>query len=263
MTTQTLYSGLSYVDAPAAIAWLERAFGIAAEQIYPGEPGTIAHAQLRAGRDLLMLGTARSDDFGKRTSPRALGGIGTTALYLHVDDIEALYAKANAARATIVRPLGDTSYDDSKTFTTEDCEGYVWSFGTYAVSPEVDVSPCLRYADAHAAIAWLRDACGFEEKLVVPGDDGTIAHAELSLGTGVLMVGSRRDDDLRFDTPDRTAATTGGVYAYVADPDALFSRVSLNGARIIHPLNDTDYGSREFGIADPEGNRFSFGTYRP
>ena len=57
------------------------------------------------------------------------------------------------------------------------------------------VIPTLRYRDAPAAIEWLCRAFGFEKHLVVPGDDGTIAHAQLVFGNGMIMLGSARDDE--------------------------------------------------------------------
>ena len=53
-----------------------------------------------------------------------------------------------------------------------------------------------------------------------------------------------------------------GAYAVTDEPDALFARAIGAGAQILREPNDTDYGSREFGVLDPEGNRWSFGTYR-
>ena len=259
MATQTIYPALRYDDAPAAITWLERAFGFAAEHVYPGEPGKIAHAQLRAGRDLIMLGSTTADN----VSPKSLSGRGTLGLYLRVAGVESLYARAQAASATIVRPLTRVDYDDSQTFTALDCEGYVWAFGGYAATSQSDLSACLRYEDAPRAIAWLCDTCGFGQKLIVPGDDGSIAHAELTFGDDVLMIGSRRDDDLSYDTPARTRTTTGALYVYTADVDALYARVRKAGARIVREVEDLDYGSREFGVRDPEGQMLTFGTYRP
>jgi uncharacterized glyoxalase superfamily protein PhnB len=52
-------------------------------------------------------------------------------------------------------------------------------------------------------------------------------------------------------------------HAYVTvDPDALFARAVENGAKVCRELTDQDYGSREFSVQDPEGNYWSFGTYR-
>jgi uncharacterized glyoxalase superfamily protein PhnB len=263
MTMQTIYPGLTYADAPAAIAWLERAFGCVPEQVYPGDPGKIAHAQLRVGRELVLLGSAGPSLMGPRSSPAMLGGHGTISLYLHVTDIESAFARAQAAGSKIVRPLAGTDYDDSLIFTAEDSEGYAWAFGTYAASPDTDLSPCLRFADAPRAIGWLKETFGFEEKMLVPDGSGGVAHCELAFGTGLIMCGSHRDDDQHCDSPVRAGGTAGTTYLYTADPDTLFARASDVAADIARPIQDMEYGSREFSIRDLEGNVFSFGTYRP
>jgi uncharacterized glyoxalase superfamily protein PhnB len=264
MTTQAVYPALRYIDAPGAIAWLERAFGFRAEDVYAGEAGTIAHAQLRAGSDLLMLGSSQTGPpLGARSSPKALGGRGTMGMYLCTSDTEAIYALAQAAGATIVRPLATVDYDDYTSFTARDCEGYVWSFGGYAPVPNAGLAPCMRYDDPVRTIAWLRDTCGFTEKLVVPHDDGRIAHSELLLGSSVVMCSSSNDDDLAIVPPAAAGGTTGSVYVFVANPDALYARMLASDTRVTRPIEDTDYGSREFSVLDPEGNGFGFGTYHP
>jgi uncharacterized glyoxalase superfamily protein PhnB len=53
-----------------------------------------------------------------------------------------------------------------------------------------------------------------------------------------------------------------GAYVVTGEPDALFARAAAAGAEILTPPHDTDYGSRDFAARDPEGNRWSFGTYR-
>jgi uncharacterized glyoxalase superfamily protein PhnB len=53
-----------------------------------------------------------------------------------------------------------------------------------------------------------------------------------------------------------------GCYVVTDDPDGLFARAVAAGAEVLRPLEDTDYGSREFAVRDPEGNLWSFGTYR-
>jgi uncharacterized glyoxalase superfamily protein PhnB len=45
-------------------------------------------------------------------------------------------------------------------------------------------------------------------------------------------------------------------------PDGLFALARAAGAEITSELHDTDYGSRDFAARDPEGDRWSFGTYR-
>ena len=118
--------------------------------------------------------------------------------------------------------------------------------------------PTLRYRDARAAIAFLKDAFGFSEREVHANDDGTIAHAELTYGPSILMLGSDRDDPLYGKR-----AGQGWLYVAVEDPDDHCRRSRAAGAEIISELRDTDYGSRDYAARDPEGNFWYFGTYRP
>jgi len=126
-------------------------------------------------------------------------------------------------------------------------------------TPAPQVWPTLRARDARALIRFLVEVIGFEETAVY-GDGDRIDHAQLSwpLGGGI-MLGSARDDD-NDQWPLRPG--TFGAYVVTDDPDALFARAKQAGAEIIRELTDTDYGSRDFGLRDPEGNRWSFGTYR-
>ena len=125
----------------------------------------------------------------------------------------------------------------------------------------MNIYPALRYHDARAAIDWLGEAFGFTEKQVHEGDGGTIAHAELSVpGGGVLMLGSEPEGgDPRWGTH----AGQGWIYIAIENPDALHDRAVAAGAEIVMGLTDTDYGSRDFSARDPEGNLWSFGTYAP
>jgi uncharacterized glyoxalase superfamily protein PhnB len=120
------------------------------------------------------------------------------------------------------------------------------------------IYPSFRYRDARAAIAFLRDAFGFEEVAVYEGDDGSIAHAELRLGNGMIMLGSQREGD-----PYERHVGSEWVYVVVDDADAHHARAVEHGAEIIMELTDQDYGSRDYAARDPEGNTWNFGTYRP
>lgn len=129
-----------------------------------------------------------------------------------------------------------------------------------APPPATLVWPTLRATDARALIDFLVSAFGFVEVVAYPDDHGGIAHAQLAWPPGGgLMLGSVRDPD-GDDWPLRPGTT--GCYVVTDDPDGLFARAVAAGARVVRPVTDTDYGSREFGVADPEGNLWSFGTYR-
>jgi len=124
------------------------------------------------------------------------------------------------------------------------------------------IFPFLRYNDAPAAIDWLVRTFGFEKQLVVPGDDGVIAHAQLALGPGVVMLGSARGR-AGGERPDDPQAVSHGIYVFVDDVDGHYRRAQEAGAKIVSELFDTDYGSREYAALDPEGYYWSFGTYKP
>ena len=128
------------------------------------------------------------------------------------------------------------------------------------------VIPTLRYRDAHAAINWLCNTFGFEKQLIVPGDDGIIAHAQLSFGNGMIMLGSVVDSEFgRFiKQPDEIGgAETQSAYVIVSDADVIYNRVKRAGAQIVLDIKDEDYGGRGFSCRDLEGHLWNFGTYDP
>ena len=128
------------------------------------------------------------------------------------------------------------------------------------------IIPALRYKDAPAAIEWLCNVLGCTKHAAYVNEDGTIAHAELALGGGMIMLGSAKDDEhgKRFKSPDEIGGVeTCSAYVVVADADAVYARVQAAGAEIVREIQNTDYGSREFAVRDPEGHSWSLGTYDP
>jgi uncharacterized glyoxalase superfamily protein PhnB len=117
------------------------------------------------------------------------------------------------------------------------------------------VFPIFVYRDAAAGIEFLERAFGFERTAVHTAEDGTVAHAELAFRGSRIMVGTAGGSN-------GLAPGQGSAYLVVEDADALHARAREAGADVTDPM-DTDYGSRDFGARDPEGNRFSFGTYAP
>lgn len=122
--------------------------------------------------------------------------------------------------------------------------------------------PTLLYADAPAAIDFLQNAFGFTTALVVPNDSdpSVIEHAQLRWpeGGGVMLGTSGREHNPFSARP--TGA--GSCYVVTDHPDEVHDRAVAAGAAIFAPLKDEDYGSRGFSVSDPEGNIWSFGTYR-
>jgi len=131
---------------------------------------------------------------------------------------------------------------------------------TSAAAPTV--WPILCYKDARAAVTFLTDAFGFEVRGVHGRNDdpSIVDHAEMRwpLGGGI-MFGSAGKDDSEFG---KRLPGNDSVYVVCDDPDALFERATAAGAEVVRGLKDEDYGSRGFTVRDPEGNLWSFGTYR-
>lgn len=123
------------------------------------------------------------------------------------------------------------------------------------------IYPTFRYRDAAKMIDWLCDAFGFSVRARY-GDGADVHHAELTLGSSIIMLGKVRDDAYgkMVGLPDGGGKST---YIAVADSDAVFATASAAGAKILEGLNNRDYGSRDFICADPEGNVWSIGTYWP
>jgi uncharacterized glyoxalase superfamily protein PhnB len=126
-----------------------------------------------------------------------------------------------------------------------------------ASAGEPNVWPVLRARDARSLIRFLVDVVGFEET-VVYGEGDRVDHAQLDwpAGEGVMLGSARESDAGPWTVPGTFAA-----YVVAPEVDALHARVVGAGVDIVEGLHETDYGSRDFAIADPEGNRWSFGTY--
>lgn len=125
------------------------------------------------------------------------------------------------------------------------------------------VIPSLRYADAHAAIRFLVDAFGFTAHMVVEGDTGTIEHAQLTHGSGMVMLGSDRNENAYGEYVGASGTKSIGLYVIVADVGAHAQQARAAGAEIVMEPTKEDYGGSSYTARDPEGNVWSFGDYDP
>jgi len=116
------------------------------------------------------------------------------------------------------------------------------------------VFPCITFRDAHASIDWLERALGAERVAVHEDDEGRVAHAEIRIGESLVMAGDERAGSRA--TPPGVSV----VYVVVPDADAAYERARAAGANVTEPV-DQDYGSRDITVTDPDGNRWSLGTY--
>ena len=129
-----------------------------------------------------------------------------------------------------------------------------------------NIIPGMRYRDAPAAIEWLCRAFGFSRHLVVPDDDGGIAHAQLVLGNGMIMLGSYRDEneyDRLVRLPQDAGGNTQAAYIVIEDIEDHYLRAVGAGARVVYELAEQDYGGKLYSALDPEGHLWNFGSYDP
>jgi uncharacterized glyoxalase superfamily protein PhnB len=124
------------------------------------------------------------------------------------------------------------------------------------------IFPILRYDDARGAIRWLCETFGFVEVFSVPESGQVVRHAQLKLGTNVIMLGSVRPGE-RMSSPRELGTATQALCVYVDDLDGHFARAQSAGAEIMNPPRETDFGSREYHVRDFEGHPWTFGTYLP
>lgn len=116
------------------------------------------------------------------------------------------------------------------------------------------IVPYLSYVDARAAMDFLRRAFGFEDVQAFDGEDGRLVHGEMRLGGGIVMLGS---------VAAPAAVGSPGIYCVVGDVDAHHARAAAEGAEIVYPPEETEFGTRRYRARDPEGHEWSFGTYAP
>lgn len=104
---------------------------------------------------------------------------------------------------------------------------------------------------------WLL-ALGFTEDLMIPGEqEGLVHHAQLDWPEGGRVLLSSTGER---STPCRPG--TGSLHVVTSDPETVMERALSAGATIVHPLVDqTDYSSRDFTVADFDGNHWTFATF--
>jgi uncharacterized glyoxalase superfamily protein PhnB len=118
----------------------------------------------------------------------------------------------------------------------------------------------VRYRDPHTAMDLLTNAFGFEQRLVVPDEDGTIVHAEFVYGNGLVMLGAEVDESVGLGP---TVFGGSCLCVVVDDPDRHHQHAAAYGVDVVMPLRDTNYGARSYAARDHEGNLWVFSNYQP
>lgn len=128
------------------------------------------------------------------------------------------------------------------------------------------ISSSVYYVDARAAIDWLCHAFGFEVRLKIEGEGGSIRHSELTYDGGMVMVGQAdlpQKPSFRKSPQTIGGANTQNMMVFVDDVDAHCEHARAAGARIVVEPHTTDYGEdywtdRGYECEDLEGHHWWF-----
>jgi PhnB protein len=112
--------------------------------------------------------------------------------------------------------------------------------------------PYLYYQDTPAAMDWLGRAFGFRERLRMTNADGSVMHAEMELGDAVIMLGSPGG----YKSAAALGQVTSSIYLRVNDVDEQYRSAVDAGAGVLREPADQDYGERNCGVTDLEGQHW-------
>ncbi len=120
------------------------------------------------------------------------------------------------------------------------------------------ITPSMTVKDTPKVIEFLKKAFGATERMRMPGPDGKIMHAEIQIGTSIIMM----NDEVMGS---RSAQTLGGspisFYVYFEDADAAFKKAIAAGAKEQYPLTDMFWGDRMGTLEDPFGHKWTIAQH--
>jgi PhnB protein len=122
------------------------------------------------------------------------------------------------------------------------------------------VTPYLYVAGAKQAIDFYRSILGAEERMSMPGPDGKVGHAELTIGESVIMLADEFPD-MGALGPKSVGGSPVTIHVYVQDVDDTFDRAVKAGAAVLRPVEDKFYGDRGGEFEDPYGHRWSIASH--
>lgn len=128
------------------------------------------------------------------------------------------------------------------------------------------IIPTMKYQNAKAAIEWLCRVFGFEKHLIVQGENDTIAHAQLTFGHSMIMLGSVSHDEYGklIQTPiNINGMNTQASYVIVENIEEHYEKAVREGAEIVIEIKAEEYGGSVYTCRDLEGHIWNFGSYNP
>jgi len=122
------------------------------------------------------------------------------------------------------------------------------------------VMPYLIVRDAARALDFYARAFGAVERMRMPGPHGRIGHAEIKIGSGVVMLADE-SPDMGFKSPQSLGSTPVSLMFYVADVDKVFAKATAAGATVQRPVKNQFYGDRSGTLVDPFGHVWTVATH--
>ncbi len=123
------------------------------------------------------------------------------------------------------------------------------------------ITPMVIYDDPAAALEWLGKSFGFETRMTMPGPDGAIMHAEMTVVDSVIMMSPSTGSDAWQSPQSSKGKVSQSLYIYVDGIDAHCARARSAGATIGADLEDMFWGDRTYVAEDPEGHRWTFAQH--
>jgi PhnB protein len=122
--------------------------------------------------------------------------------------------------------------------------------------------PYLSVVNAAAAIEFYKRAFGAMELMRMVGPDGRVGHAEIKIGTALLMLADEHPE-MNFRSPKSLgiAQSPVGIHLYVDDVDAVYERALRAGATALRAPADQFYGDRNAQLRDPSGHVWYVSTH--
>lgn len=207
-TGSTIVPMVRYRDVPAAIAWLERAFGFVTGRVARAEDGSISYAQMRFGSGMIIVGPVDEGALGRlMAQPADIGSVETQVCYLVVDSAKLQYARAKAAGAVVV-DLDEDETSSGRGFSCRDPEGHIWTFGSYDPWAH-EIQPGQDCEEPRPAFRWRRAIALCVAALLALGaflyDPAREAMGELG-ASALVRIGATSDHVLIMSAqPEHTA----------------------------------------------------------
>jgi PhnB protein len=122
------------------------------------------------------------------------------------------------------------------------------------------VVPYLIVDGGAAAIDFYKSVLGASERMRMDGEGGKVGHAELEIGSSVIMLADEHPE-MNARGPRSVGGTPVSLHVYVEDADRVFERAIEAGAKELRPVEDKFYGDRTGTFEDPFGHQWHVATH--